>query len=119
MKSKIINMAEKIKDADDQMLEALLGSEPITDNGFSGRIVRKIRRRLWVRRLTLPIAAAIGAAVSLKPLSSLVAMLFGFVKSLPVEVVTVSTSWIPPVPMIALGGVLFAVLMFCLRLLEE
>ena len=119
MKSKIINMADKIKDPDDQMLEALFRSEPIADDGFSVRVVRKIRRRLWIRRLALPIAAAIGAAVSLKPLSMLTTMLFGFVKSLPVEVVSVSMSWIPPVPMIALGGILFAALMFGLRLLEE
>lgn len=112
-------MADKIRDADDQMLEALFSSEPIADNGFSGRVVSKIRRRLWIRRLTLPTAAAIGAAVSLKPLGALVAMLFSFVESLPIEVVTVSTSWVPPVPLIALGGILFAALMFGLQLFEE
>ena len=62
MTSKIINMADKIKDADDRLLESMFAAEPIADAGFSVRIVKKIRRRLWVRRLALPLAAVIGAA---------------------------------------------------------
>lgn len=112
-------MADKIKDADDQMLEALFSAEPIADDGFSEQIVRRIRRRLWVRRVTLPAAAAIGTAISLKPLSMLTTMLFGFVSSLPGELVAVPTDWIPPLPMIVVGAMLLVAMLLGLRLLEE
>ena len=56
MTSKIINMAEHIKDDADRMLESMFASDPVPDDGFSVRVVRKVRRRIWVRRLTLPIA---------------------------------------------------------------
>ncbi len=60
-------MADAMKDAEDLMLEKLLASEPIADDGFSDRIVARVRRRLWFRRLTLPIAAAIGTSIAAKP----------------------------------------------------
>jgi len=119
LKSKIINMADKIKDADDQMLEALFRAEAIADDGFSHQVVRRIKRRLWVQRITLPAAAAIGAAISLKPLSMLVTMLFGFVASLPANIVPVSMDWLPPLPMIALGAMLLIAMLLGLRILEE
>ncbi len=119
MKSKIINMGERLKDADDRMLETLFRADPIADDGFSERIVRKIRRRLWLRRLAVPFAAAIGAAVALEPLVTLAAMLIDVVAALPNEVVLASTGWIPPLPTIVLGGLLFAALMFVLRMFEE
>ncbi len=119
MKSKIINMGERIKDADDRMLEALFSTDPVADDGFSERIVRRIRRRLWLRRLALPSAAAVGAAISLEPLVTLAVTLIDVVAALPNEFVLASTGWIPPLPTIALGGMLFAVLMFALRMFEE
>ena len=112
-------MADKIKDADDQMLEALFRSEAVADDGFSDQVVRRIKRRLWVQRITLPVAAAIGAAISLKPLSVLVTMLFGFVASLPGDVVPVSLDWLPSLPMIALGAMLLIAMLVGLRVLEE
>ena len=112
-------MADKIKDADDQMLEALFSVEAIADDGFSDQVVRKIKRRLWVQRITLPVAAAIGAAISLKPLSTLVTMLFGFVASLPGDVVAVPMDWLPSLPMIALGAMLLFAMLLGLRVLEE
>ena len=48
-------MAEKLKDAEDRLLESLFASEPIADDGFSRRVVTRIRRRIWVRRLALPV----------------------------------------------------------------
>jgi hypothetical protein len=59
-------MAEKLKDAEDRLLEAMLRSEPIADEGFSGRVVSRIRRRLWVQRLALPSAMLIGGAIAVK-----------------------------------------------------
>ena len=61
-------MAEKTKDAEDTLLESLFLAEPIEDAGFSDRIVGRIRRGIWLRRLTLPVAMLIGAAIAIKPL---------------------------------------------------
>ena len=55
MISKIINMADKIKDAEDRLLESMFESPPLADDGFSVEIVRKVNRKLWFRRLTLPV----------------------------------------------------------------
>ena len=64
-------MAEKIRDAQDQLLESMFQSEPIEDAGFSDRIVGRIRRGIWVRRLSLPVAMLLGGAFAIKPLMQL------------------------------------------------
>ena len=71
MTSKIINMADKLMDAQDRLLESMFKSEPIPDDGFSHRIVNRIRRRIWVRRLALPIAMLVGVVIAIKPASQL------------------------------------------------
>lgn len=60
-------MVERSKDSEDRALEALFASEPIADDGFAKRVVRRVRRRIWVRRLALPTAVAFGALVAAKP----------------------------------------------------
>jgi len=117
--SKIINMAEHMKDETDRMLESLFASEPVADDGFSVRVVRKVRRRTWVRRLTLPIATLIGAAISFKPLAGLVTTLAGFAQLLPRDVVELSHNALPQLPYIVLGAMLLATCMVALRSLED
>lgn len=112
-------MAEKIRDAEDEMLAALFSGDAIADDGFSDRVVGRIRRRLWLRRIILPAAAALGAAISLKPLVALIESLYGFVAALPVDVVSIPTDWLPAPHMIVLGAMLLAAMLFGLRLLEE
>ena len=65
-------MAERLKDSEDLQLEALFSSEPVQDDGFSARIMFRVQRRMWVRRLSLPVAIAIGAVIAAKPLLQLV-----------------------------------------------
>ena len=65
-------MAEKLKDQTDHLLETMFRSEPVADDGFSRRVVAKVRRIMWVRRLALPIAMLIGAAIAVKPAGQLV-----------------------------------------------
>ena len=119
MKSKIIIMADKIKDAEDEFLESLLGAEAIADDGFSDRIVVKIRRRQWLRNLMLPVAAAIGAAIAFKPAMALVSIAAKFVAVIPGELMASATDWIPSLQLVVTGGLLLAVTVFGLRLLEE
>lgn len=79
MISKIINMAEHLKDEDDRRLEQLFAIEPIADGDFSSKILRKIHRRLrrrqWIRRLSLPVAILAGSTIAAKPLLGFVAVL--------------------------------------------
>ena len=120
MKSKIINMAEQIKDADDIRLEKLFSSEAIADDGFSDRIVGKIRRRLWLRRLSLPIAAAIGASISIKPMAGLITSLYGLLgKTAVPDMLADSAAQLPPVHLIVMGGMLLALAIVSIRMFEE
>ena len=119
MTSKIINMAEHIKDDEDRMLEQMFASPPIADDGFSAKVVKKVRRRNWIRRLTLPIATLIGASIAFKPLTGLVTTLAGFVQLIPQDMLDASATIIPRLPMLVLGAMLLATCMVGLRALED
>jgi hypothetical protein len=67
--SKIINMVEKLKDAEDRFLESMFQSAPISDDGFSRRIVCRIRQKIWIRRLTLPVAMLIGGVIAVESIN--------------------------------------------------
>jgi hypothetical protein len=119
LKSKIINMAEKIKDAEDRLLESLFESPPLADDGFSAVIVRKLNRQLWFRRLTLPVAAAIGVSIAFKPLLALVGTLANLSSWIPEDIVSGAASSIPQFQTIVLGAVLLAVGLVSMRMLED
>jgi hypothetical protein len=112
-------MAEKIKDAEDRLLESMFESLPIADDGFSIKVVRKIRRRLWLRRLTLPVAALFGGMISFKPLAGLVATLANFASFVPGEYLNSAATALPQLQMIIMGAMLLAVCLLGLRTLED
>jgi hypothetical protein len=112
-------MAERIKDAEDRLLESMLASPPLADNGFSVRVVRKVNRRLWLRRLTLPIAAIVGGAIAFKPLAGLVAALSSLSSLIPADTINMATSSIPQLQIVLLGAILLAVGLVSARMLEE
>ena len=112
-------MADKIKDAEDVLLESLLSAETIADDGFSDRVVVKIRRRQWLRNLMLPVAAAIGAAIAFKPAMALVSIASKFIAVVPGEMMTSATDLIPSLQLFVTGGLLLAVTLLGLRLLED
>ena len=119
MKSKIINMADKTSDAQDQWLESVFRSEPIPDEGFSDGIVSKIRRRIWVNRLALPVATVIGAAFAIKPASQLVTALLPLLNVVPVDMVNAPLEFLPQLQTFVLGGMTFAAVIVLYRVLEE
>ncbi len=104
MTSKIINMAEKLRDAEDRMLESLFASEPIADDGFSQRVVRRIRRRIWIRRLALPVAMVVGGAIAIKPASQILVAASKLLTVVPQDVVVKPAEWLPQVQGIAISG---------------
>jgi len=122
-------MAEKLKDAEDRLLESMFRADTIADDGFSGRVVRRIRRRLWVQRLALPIAIVIGGVVAIKPATQLVAALLKLLTVLPQRVLEVPASLLPQVQIgssgiplsqvVVLGAMLLGAVALGIRLLEE
>jgi hypothetical protein len=76
-------MADRLKDEEDRKLEALFASEPIADDGFSARVMARVRRQIWVRRLSLPLAFVIGASIAARPLMQLVDTLAGLLEFIP------------------------------------
>lgn len=119
MISKIINMAEKMKDADDRLLESMFASEPIADSGFSVAVVKRVRRRLWLRRLAVPIAALVGGAIAIKPLADFVSIAANLFPTVPPQLIDATTSMIPQLPTIVLGAMILGACLLGLRLLED
>jgi hypothetical protein len=119
LKSKVINMADKTSGAQDRMLESLFQSEPVPDDGFSDRIVFTIRRRIWINRLALPVAAIIGAAFALKPASQLVIALLPLLNIVPGDMISAPMQFLPQLQMILLGGMTFGAGITLFKVLEE
>ncbi len=119
MISKIINMADRMKDAEDRLLESMFAEPPIADNGFSARVAGRVRRRLWLRRLALPVATLIGGAVAVKPLTTLVTLIAGLSTLLPRELFEVIVDFIPQAQTVVLGALLLAVCLLGMRSLED
>ena len=119
MTSKIINMAERLKDNEDRLLESMFASAPIADDGFSAMIEKKVRHRLWLRRMVLPVATMVGALVSFKPLAGLATAFASLASLLPKEFLDAPQQLVPQLPMIVLGAMLLATCLLALRTLEE
>jgi hypothetical protein len=116
-------MVDRLKDNEDRLLESLFRSEPVPDNGFSRKIVFEIKRRIWIRRLTLPAAFVVGAAIAVKPLSQL-AVTFSKLLTLipakmPTNVGSLSLGDFPHISTVILGGLLLVAMMMVSKLLEE
>ena len=48
---------------------------PLEDEGFTGIVLRRIGRRLWLRRIVLGTAVVVGGILALGPLSQLAVLL--------------------------------------------
>ena len=97
-------MVEKLQDAEDRLLEAMFRSEPIPDDGFSGRVVTRIRRGIWVRRLALPVAMLIGGAFAVKPASQLLVAGSKLLTVVPQGLLDVPAGWIPQMETVVFGA---------------
>ncbi len=119
MISKIINMVDRMKDAEDRLLESMFQSEPIADDGFSDRVVWRLWRRIWIRRLTLPAALLIGGAVAIKPAMQLVLVGSSLLNAVPQELFVAPAAWISQLPIILFAGTVLVIGMLSARMLEE
>lgn len=115
-------MADRLRDEEDKKLESLFRSDSISDDGFSGRVVSRVRRRMWVRRLSLPIAFVIAIAIGTKPLLQLAEIIPGLLRSIPVEAVGIDRlpiGGLPQMSTIIMGAALLATVMMIGRMLED
>lgn len=119
MTSNIINMADKMSDNEDRLLKSLFAAKPIADDGFSDRVLRKLRLQLWVRRLTLPVAALIGFAVAVNPLLELLALMPSLTTIVPSGWSTGLSSLLPDAQMLVVGGMILIAGVGTLQLLDD
>ena len=122
MTSKIINMAERLKDAEDRKLEEMFRAQPIADDGFTVRVVSRVRRHIWVRRLSLPAAIAVGALVGLKPLLQVAGAVPQLIGLIPVDMLKLDAlpvGGLPQASTLLIGASIVMAIMMAGRLLEE
>ena len=112
-------MADKLADAEDRLLESVFKAERITDDGFSKRVVSRIRRRLWFRRLAVPVAATIGGLFAIQPLIELVRFVSDVLGITPGEFTEMTSQLLPQVQLIVLGGMIFVVFVTLVQFFEE
>ena len=119
MKSKIINMAEKIKDPADRFLESMFQAETIADDGFSKKVVARVRRTIWIRRLALPVAMLTGAAIAVKPAIELMRLMPKFFSLIPPEISSAPAALLSQLPIVVLGGMMLTVALVFIQSLAE
>lgn len=112
-------MADRIKDDVDRMLETMFASAPIADDGFSKLVVRRIKRKLLLRRLLLPVAVLIGGLIAFKPVSTLLGVASQLLPQLPEEFVTVAVASLPALQFIVTGALIMLVAVMSLGMLED
>jgi len=118
-------MAERLQDEADRKLESLFRSEPVRDDGFSVNVVKRVRRKMWIQRLAMPVAITIGAVIAAKPLVQLATAIPNLLTAMPSSVGSVaniegiSLGSLPQTSTIILGLVLLGVIMMASQLLEE
>jgi hypothetical protein len=111
-------MADKRKDAEDRFLESIFQPERIADEGFTDRVVRTIRHRIWVQRLALPLAVLLGGAISIKPLFQVVVAASKLLTVMPQELFIIPDGWIPQLQTVLIGAMLLAAGMLGIRAIE-
>ncbi len=119
MTSKIINMAEHMKDEQDRLLESMFASAPIADAGFSAKVMRRVRRKMMVRMLSLPIAVLIGGVIAFKPISAILGIAYQLFLQLPDEFVASTVASLPTVQIVVTGGLVLCAAIFSLSMLED
>lgn len=119
MKSKIIKLADRMKDKEDLRLEALFHSAAINDGGFSDRIVRRIRWQMRVRRYALPVAMLIGGLIAAEPAIDLLVVASSLITVIPEDLRTLPLQSLPQLSTLIAGAAIAGVAAMGIRLLEQ
>ncbi len=119
-------MADRNKDKQQLRLEALFQSDPLPDLGFSKKVMRRVRRQMWIRRLAMPVAVSVGGLFAARPASEIVVSLVNMVAELPLDRLDISAI-VPALPMdsipqfstLLVSGVFALVALFFVRALAD
>lgn len=106
-------------DREDQFLKDLFSAESIADDGFSKRVMRRVRRQIWVDRLALPVAAVIGLAVAINPLVDLLAILPSLASAVPLDLPEFGGMPSVDTDMLILGGMVLIAGLFVSQVAED
>lgn len=112
-------MADRIRNAEDRRLDAMLRTAPLADDGFTDCVLRRVRRRIWLRRLVLPCAAAIGGALAFEPAVALVRSIAGLRLAMAPDLMMIPVAMLPSATVVVLGAMLLLAVALGLRMLEE
>ncbi len=115
-------MAERIKDKEDLKLDAMFRSGPLPDDGFSVKVMSRVRHRMWVQRLSLPVGIAVGALFGAKPLLQILNVVPGLVNSVfgsSLSFDSISMANVPQLSTVLIGATLVMAMFFASRILEE
>ncbi|MDH3990746.1 MAG: hypothetical protein OEV34_16555 [Gammaproteobacteria bacterium] len=115
-------MAERIKDKEDLKLESMFRSEPVADDGFSVNIISRVKRQMWIRRLSMPAAIGIGATIAAKPLLQLAGIVPNLLNSVAGNLIgldKIPVGNMPQLSTMILGATLVMAVVFASKLLEE
>ena len=111
-----------MKDKEDLKLESMFRSEPVADDGFSVSIISRVKRQMWIRRLSMPVAIGIGVTIAAKPLLQLAAIVPSLLNSVAGSLIgldKISLGNMPQLSTMILGATLVMALLFASKLLEE
>jgi hypothetical protein len=119
-------MVDRIKSKEELRLEAMFRSDPLPDIDFSSKVMTRVRRQIWIRRLAMPVAILLGGLIAFKPASELVMTLSKVMNMLPANLTSVSMD-IPSIPVESLpqvstyliGGLMILVTLIFVRVLED
>ena len=119
-------MVDRLKDKAELKLEALFKSEPVPDLDFSKKVMGRVRRQIWIRRLVMPFALIVGGLIAVKPVSELIVTLSKVMTvlpegltSIPVNLPAMSADSIPQMTTIFVSGVIAAVALYFVRALAD
>lgn len=119
MRNKIIRLADRMKDDEDLRLEALFRSDAVNDDGFSDRVMRRIRWQIRVRRFALPLAVLLGGAIAAKPAMEILLVASRLVTVIPAELRSLPLESLPQMPAVITGLAIAAGAAMFLRALEQ
>lgn len=81
---------------EDEWLSKAFSLEPVVDDGFSTTVMRRVRRKAWARRWTMPIATVIAAVIAARPAIELLLFvnnLFGKVLN-QTQLIALPSDWV-------------------------
>lgn len=119
MIAQIIKLADRMKNQDDLKLEALFRSEAINDDGFSDRVMKRIRWQMRVRRYAVPVAILVGGVIAAGPAMDLLMVASRLITVLPEEVRSLPLESLPQMPAVLGGLAIAAAAAMFFRLLED